>query len=71
LSVFLSVLCLLVRGAMVDKSDLYASINARVTSLLINLEGWVPWDDAIVVSAGKPRKTVGFRVNCAVLRERL
>jgi len=27
-----------------------------VASLLFILEGWVPWDDAIVVSAGKLKK---------------
>jgi hypothetical protein len=37
-------------------NDLEASLNARVASLLSILECWVPWDDAIVVSAGKLRK---------------
>jgi hypothetical protein len=31
-------------------------MNERVASPLFILEGWVPWDDTIVVSAGKLRK---------------
>jgi len=55
---FVSSVCLLVRVTTVDKNkkDLYTSMNARVASLLFILEGWVPWDDATVVSAGKLRK---------------
>jgi hypothetical protein len=37
-------------------NDLYASMNARVASLVFILEDWVPWDDVIMVSAGKLRK---------------
>ena len=60
------VCCLLATSAImlsVSQSlgnDLYASMNTRVASLLLILEGWVPWDDAVVVSAGKLRKLWDF-----------
>ena len=31
----------------------FSSMNTKFSSLLFILEGWVPWDDAKVVSAGK------------------
>jgi hypothetical protein len=36
---FVSIVCLLVRVTMVDKNEVYASMNARVASLLFILEG--------------------------------
>ena len=59
LSVFLSILCVFLcvwLWWIKTKNDLYTSISARVASLLFILEGWVTWDKAIVVSAGKLRK---------------
>jgi hypothetical protein len=41
-SFFVSSVCLLVRVNMVNKKDLYTSMNARVAYILFILEGWVP-----------------------------
>jgi hypothetical protein len=40
--------------------DLYAPVDTKVAYVLVILEGWVPWDEAILVSAGKPRELVEF-----------
>jgi hypothetical protein len=56
---FLSVLCVVLcvwLWWIKTNNDLYTSMNVKVASLLFILESWVPWDDAIVVSASKLRK---------------
>ena len=46
-------------------------MNATVASLLLILEGWVPWNDTIVVSAGQRRKQSDFLSElCSSLCER-